>query len=323
MTLEDYIHQWDDSSLRAINIHLNHLERRLYKSFEPSTATRENYWSRLEKWIENVPGEDDKKTLLRLAPEIFYVGPEEFLELYRLTYENIVAHWLIDSLNIDILEPTAQQKIRAAVTETWFCPISDSMRINSFYHVNAVNAKCDLRPDWRSLERFASIATVRDYCVAENIKRIVLLEDFVGGGSQVAPALNFAAQLLPDIQVLFAPLIICPSGVVAVDVVVAAHPGLAFQPALSLPSNAFFTAIESPFDVALTTALRTLIHSTYPSVSAGSPPNTPPYGPYGFPAANPVGGLVVMFSNAPDNTLPLIQFRSSNWEPLFPRHRRI
>ena len=323
MTLEDYVHRWNDGSLREINIHLNHLERRLYKSFEPSLASKEDYWIRLEKCLNNVPNEEDKKTLLRLAPEIFYVGPEEFLELYRMTYEAIICRWLIDQTNIDILDPNAQNLIHAAVSRTWFCPISDSMRINSFYHVNAVPAGCDLRPDWRSLACFASAASVKAYCARNKIEYLVLLEDFVGGGSQVGGALSFAAQMLPEVKVLFTPLIICPSGITAVSAIAVANPGLTFEPALSLPCNAFFTLTDSPFDPLQTSNLRALVTSSYPAVSTDASHMGPPYSEYGYPLVNPVGGLVVMFSNSPDNTLPLIQHRSTAWEPLFPRHRRI
>jgi hypothetical protein len=46
----------------------------------------------------------------------------------------------------------------------------------------------------------------------------------------------------------------------------------------------------------------------------------PLYGAFGF---RDTGSLVVMFSNTPANTLPVIQHESATWTPLFPRTARV
>jgi hypothetical protein len=321
--LETLVREWDDPELRAANLRLVHLEKRLYKTYEPSMASRRDYWNRFDSWIDNVAAAEDKKALLRLAPEIFYVGPDEFHELYRYAYENVVAAWHIDQLAIDILDPNAQQTLRGAVDRTWFCPVSDSMRINSFYHVNNLPPRGDLRPDWRSLAKFADINGIRHYCQAKGIHRLVLFEDFVGGGSQAKAAVEFAAQLIPDVQVLVVPLIVCPAGHAKLQILAQNTPGLTYRPVLGLPDNAFLTNALSPFDAKQTAELRSLVARTYGAVSHGALAGDPPYNAFGFPELTPTGALVVMFSNTPDNTLPLIHHQSQTWEPVFPRHSRV
>ena len=53
------------------------------------------------------------------------------------------------------------------------------------------------------------------------------------------------------------------------------------------------------------------------------PGGAKPYSPFGFPHHAPTGGMVVMQGNTPDNSLPLIHWRSSKWCPIFPRHSRV
>ena len=44
-----------------------------------------------------------------------------------------------------------------------------------------------------------------------------------------------------------------------------------------------------------------------------------PYTPFGYKRT---GGLVVMHSNTPDNSLPVIHHESDTWAPIFKRHSR-
>ncbi len=94
----------------------------------------------------------------------------------------------------------------------WFCPITDSMRINSFLKVNQLIGKShDTRlaipPQvWRFKPRYLSTSTPTKYA------RIVLLEDFVGSGTQMESAVKHAAAISADIRVLACPLVTCPEG---------------------------------------------------------------------------------------------------------------
>lgn len=331
-SIEQLVRSWSNNDLTKVNQKINHLERWLYKTYEPNKFGPEDFWARLELWFENVPSHDDKKLLFQLLAEILYLGPVEFDELYRCAYQGPVARWLIDTCKIDVFAPGGQKELIAAAGETWFCPVTDSFRVNAFFHVNSLAAGANLRPDWHSLFELGDTDKINAYCADNNIKRLVLLEDFVGGGSQSLEAVRFAVTRIHDLQVLFVPLVICPKGVtkarkLEAEMCARKAGALCYEAVMELPNNAFLTLSQSPYvePNPYISALRNLITTSYHKVSGGQLPGPKPYDPFGFPDSDPTGGLVVMYSNTPDNTLPLIHWRppQNTWHPIFPRHSRV
>lgn len=331
--IEQLVRHWGDNDLQKIGLRIAHLERWLFKSYEPNKFNNGDFWVRFEKWLTNVADDDEKRTLFRLVVELLYLGPVEFEELYRCAYQGPIARWLIDLEKIDIFADDAQDRLELAARETWFCPVTDSFRINAFFHVNNLAAGVNHRPDWHSLLELGCPTKIGDFCAKQNIKRLVLLEDFVGGGSQSLAAVRYAATLACRLEVLFVPLVICPDGVSAAhgleQELCASRPNsLRYEAILELPEDAFLTRTQSPFGVSdeHMKKLRKLIDDTYPKVSGGvSAAGMKPYDPFGYPASKPTGGLVVMYSNTPDNTLPLVHWRpaANSWDPVFPRHSRV
>jgi hypothetical protein len=333
--IETLVRNWADIELDVIGLQINSLEKWLYKSYEPDKFGDGDFQQRLVKWLDNVATDADKRTLFRLLPYLFYVGPVEFEELYRCAYQGPIARWLVSAESIDICAPDAQSKLAEAAKKTWFCPVSDSLRINAFFHINNLASGASFRPDWRSMDKLGDVDKLNAYCEKEGITRLVLLEDFVGGGSQVIKAVRFAATHIRKLQVLFVPLIICPDGAerlraTAIDLCATRIDSLKYEAVMELPANAFFTSTQSPFrqsdENTHTDDLRLLVERTYLKVSGGVPPDPrkEPYHPFGFPHDKPTGGMVVMYSNTPNNTLPIIHSRpkGNTWNPIFPRHSR-
>ncbi len=290
-------------------------------TYEPSRPPRLGFWKRLEKWLNNIaPDESTEKVLFNSIPELFFVGPKEFDVLYSLAYNRHIAQWLIEESKLMLDVDKIVEILHQLVKETWFCPISDSMRINSFYHVNQIPASFDYRPDWRSMHKFADEQRVRDYCSKEQIKRIVLLEDFVGSGSQMEKAVRFAAKLSDIVSILVVPLIICPDGIDCLRSIRRDF-DINFSPVLSLEVGSFVSKTKSPNEKPIITDIRKLVSEKYPLVIGKKHPGYgKPYGPFGY---QDTGGLIVMFTNTPDNSLPIIHWKSDTWEPLFPRHSRL
>jgi hypothetical protein len=330
-SIESLVQGWGDNESAALRLRITNLEKWLYHTYEPDKFGDGDFEQRLERWINNVASDEERRTLFKLIAEIFYVGPVEFEELYRCAYQGAIARWLIDLEAIDISSVDSQSRLVEAASKTWFCPVSDSFRINAFFHINNLAAGASLRPDWRSLFELGDPTKIANYVKGSGITRLVLLEDFVGGGSQAIDAVEFATTI-PGLQVLFVPLIICPDGVSRMRTTEAkichGRPSaFRYEAVMELPSTAFLTPNQSPFinDVAFTDAVRKLLNDTYPQVGGGVPSGSfKPYHPYGYPHHKPTGGMVVMYSNTPDNTLPIIHWRpkSKTWSPLFPRHSR-
>lgn len=321
---EQLIRSWADYKLDLVNRRLEMLDRCLYNTYEPTQPPKECFDTRFTNWLRNLDDDDEaKKTLFKMAADLFYVGPDEFHELYRLAYNGPIARWLIDQESIDICANDAQERLQKAVNSTWFCPITDSMRISSFFHVNNIPTRTNLRPDWKSLSILGSTSNVTRYMDNAGFKRLVLLEDFVGGGNQIGSTIKYAANNYTSISTLVVPLLICPAGLENLRKIEQST-DVKVEPIIALPENTFVPLSTRIGEDEITTKYRELALSTYDQVTGhGIAGDDPPYHPLGYPHTNPTGGLVVMFSNTPDNTLPLIHWDSPRWASLFPRHRRV
>lgn len=326
--VEKKVREWGDRESRETNLRLQYLEKRLFSTYECSLPPHTEFWARMAKWIENANGDRALEIdLFNSINQIFYIGPDEFNELYRRAYNGPIARWFIEKTKIDFSNiHKAKQALIAEVKHTWFCPISDSLRINHFYHLNRIPVTAELRPDWRTLQALGDEAKIIKYIRHKQIRHIILLEDFVGGGSQARDALIFACKFSRYVSILFVPLLICPSGLQFLKQLAVSH-GFDISPVLPLSNEIFVQSVAQSGESPEMARLRDLASKTYLSVTNGQPPgeldsnNTPkkPYHPLGW---HETGGLVVMYTNTPDNTLPMFHWHSLSWNPIFPRHSR-
>jgi hypothetical protein len=323
--IENKVNKWvqnGESRYSDINLRIIHLDRRLFSDYEPAIGPGPNFLKRLNDWLENVADEEDQKTLFELVPYIFYIGREELNVLYREAYNTVFAKWLIDQVGIDLNSPDALSTLNTEVTNTWFCPFTDSLRINQFYHINDIPGKHDHRPDWRSLRTFGNIERIKKYVQENQIRRIVLLEDFIGNGGQISKAVNFIADNFTEISILIIPLIICPAGMEQSAKFTETHSNIKIVPVISIPNNYFVHEIAHDNEFLFFKKLHSLAKRTYSQVanSSNADDAIDPYGPFGW---RKTGGLIVMHTNTPNNSLPLIHNKSETWSPLFKRHKRV
>jgi hypothetical protein len=322
--LSDKVNQWqlsanDGVAIEHVNERLDHLADVLYCGYEPTVGPHPEYWQRLEAWVENVGSEEYQKLLFRLAAELYFVGPRELETLYRVAFNANVTHWIIAQLGVQLDDPNLESVVLTALERTWFCPITDSMRINAFYHLNGISGR-DYRPDWIALARFGDSVQV-DTFISNDVDRIVLLEDFVGTGSQITPAIEFLSSRPHPRPTLLVPLFICPEGVNRANAWCAANPNLTLSPVVQLRAREFLGEHAVSNEPSNYSEFRPLIQATYPTVlDGGDPFETKTYGPFGFGGT---GSLVVLATNCPDNTLPLVHYESGTWRPLFPRASRL
>lgn len=323
--IEKKVFDWNQSSdnkFSELNRKINHLEKRLFYDYEPNLGPKSNFLARLNMWLNNLEDDADQKALFELVPNLFYVGREEFSVLYREAYHTNFARWAIEIANIDIYDENSRNALNAVVEETWFCPLTDSLRINQFYHVNTIPGKMDYRPDWRSLVMFGDDEKIKKYVLDNNIKRIVLLEDFIGNGGQVSKAVSLAIRLFPDMPLLIIPFIICPKGMKHAEELVSANPNVSISPVIAMPEHNFINEEIKGDSSEFCSQIFELAKKTYAKVSNSNiiEDNTDPYGPFGW---RQTGGLIITYSNTPNNTLPLVHNLSDTWYPLFKRHKRI
>ncbi|RCR69686.1 phosphoribosyltransferase-like protein [Larkinella punicea] len=298
---------------------LEYLGNNLFDDFEPTMGPFPDFTSRLEKWINNISDDDSQKILLELATRIFYVGSKEFISLYRTAYNSIIKRWLIDQIGADFDSLNYIENLKSALDAVWFLPITDSLRINQFYKVNQIDTKNTFRGDIRSMKFFVNNNDKFDeYILQRGIKYIVLLEDFVGSGTQALSSLKFVSELKNEIKVLFVPLIICHNGLDNIIRKMNSYSNFFVKPVISLDAEHFVNDDTSKFanNIQLYELLSHTFKKVKGSLTDGAIKKLTPYG------YKNTGGLTVLYSNTPNNSLPLIFIKSDTWEPLFQRNSR-
>lgn len=325
--VEKWVNEWaiasGDNSFRDINSQMNFFSNELFHDFQPSQSLASNFKSRLENWLLNLPNEDDRKKLFKILPHIFYVGTKEFNNLFRVAYNEIFAKWLIDVDNIDFDDiEKAKNRLGNSVRECWICPITD-FDIGSFFHIN--NIPSTDWNEWRPLWEKAAVNPdywqgLLNHINHYRIKKLVLIEDFVGSGSQSGGMVDFVLNQGLDMDVLLLPLINCPVGDQLFTGMAKHYSRLTYSAVLKPSGNCFVTQVKVDGEPDDFDQFRELIERSYLQVSNGvAPGNEKPYSPFGY---RETGGLIVMYTNTPDNSVPSIHWKSDTWNPIFPRHSR-
>ena len=300
----------DSDDLIALRDHLLWMQKELFDEYEPNRY--ESFDDRVVTWLRNLSDENDQKSFFRLLRHLFFVGKQQFDSLCRAAYHDQATRWVIDLSGANITDPQLGATIDNMLSRTWFCPITDSMRINAFLKLNDLPGH-DHRPDWRSLMEFGDPVLIQQYVAKEGIQHLVMLEDFVGGGSQIKDTVEWAARTLPAIPILVIPLVCCPRGVTTGAAISQQYPNVTFAPTLTLRPQLFLCETPRADEPEIFARVREIILRIQPRLDAWQQQ------PFGF---DRTGALIALYSNCPDNTLPIVHHRGTQWAPLFSRVRR-
>jgi hypothetical protein len=307
---------WDaDSEIFMDQAAVQYLGKKVYDDYEPSQF--DNFEDRLDRWLHNMDDDEDRLTLFKLLSRLFFIGRPEFESLCRAAFHGPVSRWLVDECAIDIADPAGMEKLNGGIERTWFCPITDSMRINSFLKVNKLIGKSH-RPDWRSLRKFGDPASVLAYIKANEIDRIVLLEDFVGSGTQMKSAVKFAAELSKDLRTLACPLVTCPDGDVTGFELQRTYENVTYEPVMRVAPGMLIKADPQPDEPELYQQVRSLVSRVHARLG----PTDRDDESKRFHGFRGTGAVISMYSNCPNNSLPIIYDETPEWRPLFPRIKR-
>lgn len=312
-TLHEIVDPWlredDSDELIRLRDQVEWLRRHLFDEYEPEQYRR--FDERLTDWLLNVDDEADRKSLFKLLGHLFFLGRQQFSALCRGAYSDVIARWLIEEEDIPLDGGELHLRLEEAVASTWFGAVTDSMNLNTFIKANRL-AGHDVRAEWRTLERLGDPDAVRKHVADNGVRRIVLLEDFVGSGEQMRSAVVWARAVLPDIPILVVPLICCPEGATNGQLIATRY-GIAFEPTLRLREELFLLPDAAPGEPEVFVEVRALIHRVADRLGDWSDE------PFGH---EQTGAIFAMFTNCPDNTLPIIHQQGARWNALFPRVRR-
>ena len=294
------------------------LAKQLFHQYEASrnksTRLDRDFLLRLEAWLSNLEDEEDRWTAFRAIEYLFFAGQHEFDELYRCAYEHIIKPWIIDECNLDIFATNINALLQNELGKCWPCPITDSLKVNSFLHVSGLRGQ-EIRPDWLSLSKLGDSKRIADYAEKNKIKYLILIEDFVGSGSQFSDALAYAASAFSG-PILAIPLIVCAPGDLRINSLVKdlGRTNVTYKPVLVVTEECLVGGKPSNGEPKLFPALRKVMKTGYAKI--GRKMNGDEFGWEG------TGSLVVLYSNCPNNTPPIFHAKSKTWTPLFSRSGR-
>lgn len=275
---------------------------------------------RLACWVGSAVKEDDQRLLLEYATYISYFSLADFTALYQTAMQREVMRWVAQNIKARLIGMSFQDfhqlVCKEAYNHTWFCPVTTSMIINQFYKVNLIEGKPD-RPHFYTLSKMPnSEIWTRDQLRNHNLRHLVLLEDMVGSGTQCANAIQWALNNL-SVSILFIPLILCPNGEEKFNTLASNSCGrLSVRPVIRLQRSDLLGSSERQGADGWPIA-----EKLEEFINHHSPKLFPRCEPFGY---KNTGCSVVMFSNTPDNTPPIVHRTSTSpdWQPLFPRVSR-
>ncbi len=294
---------------------LSFLAEHLFEEYEPARG-HSLFMDRFARWLDSAGSDDDSRLLIDLLKHVYFVGRGEFEVLYREAFHGPIMWWLLGT-DIRLGSEGAALAVEEAVRDTWFCPITDSMQIARFHHLNQIVGK-DLRPDWRTLASFGDPKRVRNYMDEHGFTKLVLLEDFVGTGNQAAEAIRFALDLRDDLEIFVLSLIICPEGLSRLQREADSAGGrVTIAASVVVPAGALLRPDAQAEDPEIFARFRELLVRLDPLV--GNMESTGSDRLFGFRST---GALVVLYTNCPNNAPPVLHWASDSWSPVFPRSER-
>ena len=159
-----------------------------------------DFITRLAAWVGNASEATERQLLLEYARHISFFSHDDVLSLFMAAFNGPITRWVIEQTGIRFDSPDFPKRLAAELhRHTWYCSITDSKDINAFYHINRVTG-IDRRPFFKVLEDLSNdpvansknIANLKQYIHDTGLKRLVLLEDVVGSGSQCERAVRWA-----------------------------------------------------------------------------------------------------------------------------------
>jgi hypothetical protein len=289
-----------------------------FDTFLPTSGPEKRFEIRLINWLNNLDDLSQQSLLFRLVPDIYFFDEKEFNSLCRAAYNDIILNWLIDihSDTLDILDENLQDKLKEEVKHTWFCSVTDSMDIANFCHINKIHGKPN-RPNWRDFSWFADMDKVRNYIKKFKIRQIILLEDFIGSGNQFvkrdprncSTILDCINYIQNEYKFLIVPLIICSKGQNNIINNIKELENVKLKPVVVLSDECFVNK-----GIIVNTQTKQDLYDLVLEIDKDVKFKE---GSFGY---DETGSLVVLYTNCPNNTIPIIhEDKGNEWHPLFPR----
>jgi hypothetical protein len=315
-----------------------------------------NFVEKLSHWLGQFPSTDQHLAFL-LATNIVFVTSRQFENLQRRLFRSNIRKLLLESIIQNHgLAPhdyvTASKSFDSEMDRTIFVPNSDSSSLNSFVHLNnehfanrhkrhLVGPEVEFwtyPTDREAATSDVALKTVSTDFAAKVLAtdprlsgktRLVVLEDFSGTGSDLGESLEeLDRSHLRVSEVVLAPVLATQAAIEHLTARCAKLTKRTYRvvTAQMLPHKLSCFDGKSPSYLdghepvpVLSSEVKRLSEVAFAGHFESCADALHPTHKHGF------GGLalaVVMASNCPDNTLPMVWKHTSSWKGLFPRASR-
>ncbi len=310
-----------ESGYADIKNSLNFLERVLLHEYEPADVGIHGEFSlRLAKWIGSAENEYDRQSLYLMLKHLFFVGRDDMKSAYLTAYSKNILSWLINIGQISIFAEDAECGLKRQLALTVFTEITESFKLADFNHWNNIHGQT-IRYTWEQhLQGWVSGDFSDRVLNGDEKKYLVLLEDFVGSGTQMKQAIHNACSVDFDVDVLLCPIMICPDGAEMALELEERYPRLTYSPVLEIPTKHFIKPACVPGEHEDYARIRQSLNSVHQKVKGTPGSWQQERGPFGWLET---GAIFAKYDNCPDNSIPALHHRSDlEWEPLFYRASR-
>jgi hypothetical protein len=279
----------------------------------------------LLKWLENVKTIDEKFLLLNSLSFFSFFNRDQCNALYLEALHGPILRWLIEITNLDILDENIDEKLSENIGPTFISAATDSTDISTMRHLCGLQIRHTkiwnsyINKDDNEGQRNEKIESCKKDLHDWEYKQIIVLEDFVGSGTQSKEVIDFLGNL-QDWKILFIPLIICPQGDMAITehLRIKKYDHISYEPISKLPWELILTddrPLESKSPPQLLADLKEYARKIHTRVTG-----TDISGSTGYLGYKDTGSLFAKYTNCPDNTLTLYHEKENkHWNPLFPR----
>ena len=317
------------------------------------------YEEKLPRWLEQFPGKADKRAAFLLATRIAFVTVRQMEALQAHLFETGIRRHLLERIisnkglhRFDYVG--AAPFLNAEMDRTIFVQNSDSSLLNSFSHVNkeyfadrgrrrllGPEVEFWTYPASRAAEnkvsaRVRTIAQLFEKDVlgtdsrVQGKRRIVILEDFSGAGSDLLDTTSkFAHVGLPFDEVIIAPLIATQEAIEKLRKLTSRlnkiAKGRSFYviPGMQLPNS--LRCFGAPKDTSYLDGSFPIKGLSREIERISDRLHISHFNDLHKDHRHGFGNLALAFAhyfNCPDNSLPLIWKNQKNWVALFPRASR-